>query len=176
MAVTADKVREIFKSLEVDRFARRGYNLTFVARNREESGEVTIPDRVDRPPVLATQKPPRILLVNAALSLHDAQLLLLRSIPAIVETVASCADLYRHEERDYALVILALHSKSKETAEAARFVRHRWSAARILLLEGESAAIDDWLYDERVDPRLHPAAVREAAKRLMTKEKYWIQA
>jgi len=90
--------------------------------------------------------------------------------------VASCADLYRHEKRGYALVILALHSKSRETSEAAHFIRNRWSAARILLLEGESTAIDDWLYDERIDPYLHPAAVREAAKRLMAEEKYWIPA
>jgi hypothetical protein len=102
--------------------------------------------------------------------------LFLRSIPAIVETLASCADMYLREEHGYALVILVLHSKSTETAEAAHFIRHRWSAARILLLDGESVMIDDWLYDERIDPNVHPATVRGAAIRLMTEEKHWIAA
>jgi hypothetical protein len=101
---------------------------------------------------------------------------MLRSIPAIVETLASCAEMYLHEEDAFTLVILVLHPRSTETAEAAQFVRHRWSAARILLLERESAAIDDWLYDERVDPHMHPAFVREAAVRLITEENYWIPA
>jgi hypothetical protein len=79
--------------------------------------------------------------------------------------------LYLHEQRDYALVILVLHCESRETAEAAHFVRHRWSAARILLLERESAMIDDWLYDERIDPRLQPATMCEAAIRLIAEEK-----
>jgi hypothetical protein len=48
--------------------------------------------------------------------------------------------------------------------------------SRILLLESEPAAIDDWLYDERVDPHPHPATVRDAAIRLMAEEKYWIPA
>ncbi|MGA2047946.1 MAG: hypothetical protein ABSG96_09635 [Terracidiphilus sp.] len=83
--------------------------------------------------------------------------------------------MYLHEERGYTLVILVLHSKSTEPEEAAHFVRHRWSAARILLLEGESA-IDYWLIDERIDPNVHPATVREAAIPLMTESKYRIPA
>lgn len=137
---------------------------------------MTMLNRTDQPHVVARKKPARILLVDAAPALDEWHLLLLRSIPAIVETLASCADLYLHQEHGYALVILVLHSNSRETAEAAHFVRHRWSAARILLLEGESAMIDDWLYDERIDPHSHPAKVREAAIRLMNEEKYWIPA
>jgi hypothetical protein len=102
--------------------------------------------------------------------------MLLRSIPALVEKLVSCTDLYFHEGNAYALVILVLLPQSRETAEVAHFVRHRWSEARILLLESESAAIDDWLYDERVDPYPHPATVRDAAIRLVTEEKYWIPA
>jgi hypothetical protein len=84
--------------------------------------------------------------------------------------------MYLHEADSYPLVILGLHPRARETAEVADFVRHRWSAARILLLESESAGIDDWLYDERVDPHPHPATVRDAAIRLMAEEKYWIPA
>lgn len=125
-------------------------------------------------PLLATRKmPPRILLVDAARALHELHLALLRSIPAFVETLPSCADMYLHQEHGYALVILVLHSNSREMAEAAQFVRRRWTAARILLLESESPLIDDWLYDERVEPHLHPATVREAAIRLLTKERSW---
>ncbi len=114
--------------------------------------------------------PPRILLVDAALALQKLHLLLLRSIPAIVESMASCADMYLHGKQGYVLVILALQSESRETAEAAHFVRHRWSTARILLLENESALIDEWLYDERIDPHLHPAEVLAAAIRLMNEK------
>ena len=157
-----------------DRFARRGFDPRGL--HREGSPELPTPDRARQPLVASPKKPARILLVDAARALMESHLLLLRSIPAIVETLACCTDMYLHKERDYVLVILALHSKSRETAEAAHFVRHRWSTARILLLEVESAMIDDWLYDERIDPHLHPAKVCEAAIRLMTEERDWIQA
>ena len=126
--------------------------------------------------VMSAKKPPRILLVDAALALYELHLTLLRSIPAFVEKLASCADMYLHQEDAYALVILVLHPQARETAEVAHFVRHRWSAARILLLESESAVIDDWLYDERVDPYPNPSTVRDAAIRLMTEENRWIPA
>jgi hypothetical protein len=117
-------------------------------------------------------KPVRILLVDAILALHESHLLLLRSIPAIVKILASCADMYLHEENDYALVILILNSESRIAAEAAHFVRRRWVAARILLLEDGYTTIDDWLYDERVDPRVDPMTVLETAVRLMTDRQY----
>jgi hypothetical protein len=132
--------------------------------------------RAGGPLVVSAMKPPRILLVDAALALCRLHITLLRSIPAFVEKLVSCADLYLREEDANALVILVLHPKARETPEVAHLVRHRWSAARILLLESESAVIDDWLYDERVDPHPHPATVRDAAIRLMTEEKYWIPA
>ena len=123
-------------------------------------------------PHLAATAPelPRILLVNAAPLQSGSHLQLLQSIPTVVETVASCADMYTHRVQGYVLVILALHPRSSETAEAAHFVRHRWSTAKILLLESECPMIDDWLYDERVDPLFNPAAICDAAKRLLGEE------
>ena len=138
------------------------------------SSEVTTLSRVDRSLVVSAKRPPRILLVDAAPARCELHIALLRSIPAFVEEVVCCADLYLHEEDAYALVILVLHPEARETAEVAKFVRHRWSAARTLLLESESAVIDDWLCDERVDLHPHPATVRDAAIRLMAVEKYWI--
>jgi hypothetical protein len=155
-------------------FALRGFD----SRGSQPAGSyapATL-NRVDRSSALSAERLPRILLADAALALHELHLVLLRSISAIVETLASCTDLYFHEGHAYALIILVLHPQSRETAEAAHFVRHRWSAARILLLGSESAAIDDWLYDDRVDPHSHPATVCEAAIRLMTKEKHWTAA
>jgi hypothetical protein len=137
---------------------------------------VTTLNRADQPLLVTSKKPARILLVDAALVLQESHLLLLQMIPAIVERLTSCADMYLHEGHGYALVILVLHSKPAETAEAAFFVRHRWIGARILLLEGESPMIDDWLYDERLHPHQHPAAVCEAAIRLMAEEQYQIRA
>jgi hypothetical protein len=154
-----------FDAVHDGRFARRGLDPRPL-QTRGSSALATI-DRADRSLIVSAKKAPRILLVDAALALHELHVMLLRSIPAIVETLASCADMYLHMEQAYALVILVFPPNSREVTEAADFVRHRWSAARILLLESEAAMIDDWLYDERVDPHLHPATVLEAAIRLM---------
>jgi len=80
--------------------------------------------------------------------------------------------MYLHEEDDYALVILVLNSELRVAAEAAHFVRHRWVAARILLLEDGYTTIDDWLYDDRIGPRVDPMTVLEAVVRLMTEREY----
>lgn len=157
-----------------DGFTRPGCNPLHL-QPRGSSDEATL-SRASRSLVVSARRQPRILLVDVALALNELHLELLRAIPAIVETLASCADMFLHEEDAYGLVILVLHTQPRETAEVADFVRHRWSAARILLLENESAVIDDWLYDERVDPHPHPATVRDAAIRLMTEERHWIQA
>ena len=148
-----------------DRFSRRG----FEPRRLQPgiSPERTALNGAAQFPSFSAKAPARILLVDGALALSESHLFPLRSIPAIIETLCSCADMYLHKGNGYALVILVLHCKPSETTEAAHFVRHRWSAARILLLESESAMIDDWLYDERVDPQSHPAKLCEAAIRLI---------
>ena len=84
--------------------------------------------------------------------------------------------MYRHEGRGYALVILALHAEPREAPEAAHFARRQWNEARVLLLEDESTAMDDWLYDERVGPPFNPVAVSAAAKRLMAEQAIWSPA
>lgn len=158
---------------QAERFAQRKFD----PRQPQPRGlsELTKRNRANQSLVTAKEVP-LILLVDEALKLHASHLKFLRSMPATVETLASCFDMYLHGGRGYALVILALHCESRETAEAAHFVRRRWSAARILLLERESAMIDDWLYDERVDPDLHSAKLCEAAIRLMAEEKYGMSA
>jgi len=155
-------------AVRADHFARRDFDAQ--APQPRWASEVNTMSRADRSIIVSAKKRPRILLCDAALALDELYLMLLRSIPAIVEAVTSCADMYVHKEQAYALVILVLPPKSSETTEAAHFVRHRWSSARILLLESEVAAIDDWLYDERIDPNLDPATVREAAIRLIAEE------
>jgi hypothetical protein len=140
------------------------------------SSEATELNRDDVSLIVFAKEPPRILVLDATHAVRKCHLELLRSIPALVETVASCADIYLHEEHAYSLVILMLHAHSRETAQVAEFVRHRWRSARILLLECESPEIDDWLYDERVDPHLHPATLREAAIRLMTQKEHGVPA
>jgi hypothetical protein len=155
---------------DVDRFSRRGFD-----PRRTQLGispQTTTPNPADQPVNFSANTPARILLVDGSFTLSESHLLPLQSIPAIVETLGSCADMYLHKGHGYALVILFLHCNPSETAEAAHFVRHRWNAARILLLESESAVIDDWLYDERVDPHSHPATLCEAAIRLMAKGKW----
>jgi hypothetical protein len=161
-------------AVDADHFAHRAV-LSRLPLPASSSKGTTL-NRADRSLIVTARNPPRILLVDAARQLHELHLALLRSIPAHVETLTSCSDLYFHEERAYALVILVPHPQSKEAAEAAHFVRHRWSAAKILLLESESALIDDWLYDDRAEPHLHPATIRGAAIGLMSQQEYWIRA
>jgi hypothetical protein len=161
-------------AVHADPFAHPG----FVFRRAQEarSQEVTTLNRTDRSVIGPATKLPHILLVDAARTLHESHLALLRSIPACVEALGSCSEMYFHDVRAYALVILVPHPQSKETAEAAQFVRHQWSTAKILLLDSESALVDDWLYDDRAEPHLHPAMIRGAAIRLMYQEEYWIHA
>jgi hypothetical protein len=130
-------------AIRADSFPRRGFD-PHHAQPRGSS-EVPMLSRAGGSLVVSAMKPPRILLVDAALALGELHIALLRSISAFVEKLVSCADIYLHEEDAYALVIPVLHPQARETAEVAHFVRHRWSAARILLLKGESAVIYDWL-------------------------------
>ena len=139
------------------------------------SSAATELNRDDVSLIVLAKEPPRILLLDATHAVRECHLELLRSIPALVETLASCSDMYLHEEHAYSLVILMLHTHSRETSQVAEFVRHRWRSARILLLECESPEIDDWLYDERVDPHLHPTTLREAAIRLMIQKNTGVQ-
>ena len=171
--VTADSSRSIAFA-NADRRACWG-GVSPVAEPAE-SYEETALNRVDRSIVCSAKKPPRILLVDEARALHELHLVLLRSIPACVETLSSCSDMYFHKEHAYALVILVPHPESKETAEAAQFVRHRWRTAKILLLESESPMIDDWLYDDRAEPHLHPATICGVASRLISQEEFWVPA
>ena len=163
-----------FDAVHADHSARRDFDAD--VRQPKWAPEVTPMSRADRSIIVSAKTQPRILLVDAALELHEPHLMLLRSIPAIVETLNSCADMYLDREHEYALVILVLPTKSSETTEAAHFVRHRWNSARILLLESEFAEIDDWLYDERIDHHLDPTSVREAAIRLIAEEGYLFPA
>lgn len=172
--VLAPDSSALFGAVDADRFASRECDPRF-----PQTGGLLEPTKLSRAGRFlldSARRPPRILLVDAALALHELHIRLLQSIPAIVETLASCAELYLHKEQGYALVVLMFPPKSRETTEAADFVRHRWTAARILLLESESAMIDDWLYDERVDPQLHPGTLREAVIRLIAGEDYWHRA
>ncbi len=157
-----------------DRSALRGFSpgLPQPAGSRS----VIMLNRANQFPPVPAEQPPRILLVGAALALRELHVALLRSIPAIVESLGSGVDMHRHKGGAYALVVLMLRQQSREMAEAAHFVRRHWGAARILLLESESGVIDDWLYDERVDPDSSPAIMRETAIRLVTGEAYWIRA
>jgi hypothetical protein len=151
--------------LNIDRRVRQGFD-----SHRLQSGrslEVAMWNGADQRVADTAKEPARILVVDAALALQESHLLLLRSIPAIVEILPCCAEMYTHEDCGYALVILSLQCQSKETTGAADFVRHRWNTARILLLKDEPAMIDDWLYDERIDPCAHPETVCEMAIRLL---------
>lgn len=121
-------------------------------------------------PATAIRKADRVLLVSEAPIFLNLRALLLKSIPATVQCVESCHRLYGDGGRSYALIILALKPDSGETTEVALFCRRQWSTAKILLLAREDHTIDDWLYDERLDPLFNPAALLNAVKRLLTRE------
>ncbi len=67
------------------------------------SSDATQLNRHDVSPIVFAKEPPRILLLDATHAVRECHLELLRSIPALVETLASCADMYLHEEYAYSL-------------------------------------------------------------------------
>jgi hypothetical protein len=78
------------------------------------SSEATALNRAEVSLTGSAKEAPRILLVDATLALREFHLELLRSIPSIVESLAFCAETYVHEGHGYALVVLMLHTHSRE--------------------------------------------------------------
>jgi hypothetical protein len=84
----------------------------------------------------------RILQVNGALALRELHLALLRSIPAIVETLISCADKYLHEEQAYPIDNSEARTGSSGTLVFRTMYRVRSAARGIFATDqrgGESA-------------------------------------
>jgi hypothetical protein len=67
----------------------------------------------------------------------------------------------------FSIIAISLNPREVEAAKIATYARGQWAAAKILLLGRLTEDFDDPLYDEIVDPNFNPAALVEAAKRLL---------
>ena len=67
----------------------------------------------------------------------------------------------------FSIIAISLNQREVEAAKIATYARMQWAAAKILLLGRLMEDFDDPLYDEIVDPNFNPAALVEAARRLL---------
>jgi CheY-like chemotaxis protein len=110
----------------------------------------------------------RLLLVEPDLELRESRSLLLSSLRLTVHAAGYHLDLFQllHENR-YKLIVLELLRNEEYASQVAEFVRENWPEAKILLLGQSCGDLDDWLYDDIVDPCCNPAGIIQSAQRLL---------
>jgi hypothetical protein len=65
------------------------------------------------------------------------------------------------------LIVLDMSDEEEHASQIAEFVRANWPEAKILLLGQNCRHLDDWLYDDIVDPCCNPAGFMQSAQRLL---------
>ena len=111
-----------------------------------------------------------ILIVCADDTLLHSRALLLSTLKIPVQAVSGDSEVSNLPPcANFCLVVLDLVSLELQAAAIAAYVRTRWPGARILLLGGLLQNVDDWLYDDIVEPRFNPSGFIEASKRLLKK-------
>ena len=109
-----------------------------------------------------------ILLVEASAELRDSRRLLLGILQHPVLSVACYVDVCKlPADSNCCLVAIDTRPHEHQAARVAAHVRKTWPLAKILLLGPPSEDFDDPLYDDSVDARCNPAAVVQAARRLL---------
>jgi DNA-binding NtrC family response regulator len=110
----------------------------------------------------------QILLVESDPELRESRRLLLSSLRLPVHAVDCHLEVFRLlRENRYTLIVLGLLHDEEHASQVAGFVRANWPAAKILLLGRGCGHLDDWLYDDIVDPCCNPAGLIQSAQRLL---------
>jgi hypothetical protein len=110
----------------------------------------------------------QLLLVEADPGLCESRRLLLSSLGAQVHAVHCHLEVFHLiGENHYNLIVLDVLRDPEHASQVAEFARANWPAAKILLLGPGRGCLDDWLYDDLVDPYCNPAGVIEAAQSLL---------
>jgi CheY-like chemotaxis protein len=111
----------------------------------------------------------RILLVDPDEELGRTRSLLLESLGHPVDRARNFAAIYSlHRDHRYCLVAVSVSAKISDLSTTLTTVRSSWPAARILLLGSSAIGIEDYQYDEMVNPAYHPADLVEVAHRLIS--------
>jgi hypothetical protein len=110
----------------------------------------------------------RVLLIASDRNLRYSRQLLTSSLGLAVDLATGPSEIFRmSREIRYNLVVLDRRGKEKQASQVAECVRTRWPKAKILLLGESSGDLDDWLYDDLVDPRGNPAVLVQFAQRML---------
>ncbi len=109
-----------------------------------------------------------VLLVDSDPELRDSRSFLLSALSIPVSVVGSYEELCSlPTTNSYNLVALTVRPDEKRASQIAEYVRRRWPKAKILLLGESCGCVEDPLYDDIVNPRYNPAALVQAAQRLL---------
>jgi len=109
----------------------------------------------------------RVLLVDSDPGLRDLSLLL-NSPQLFVDAVRGYSEVFRlGDENRYTVVVLSERRNDHQTFQIAEYVRTRWPDAKILILGDSCGDLDDWLYDDIVDPTCNTAGFIQAVQRLL---------
>jgi hypothetical protein len=110
----------------------------------------------------------QLLLVEPDPELRESRCLLLSSLRLTVHAVGYHLDLFQLlRENRYRLVVLELLRNEEHASQIAGFVRVNRPEAKILLLGQSCGDLDDWLYDDIVDPCCNPAGIVQSAQGLL---------
>jgi hypothetical protein len=108
------------------------------------------------------------LLVESHSDLRESRRLLLSSLGLPVHAVGCPIEVFQLlRESHYTLIVLDLLNSEEYASHIPEFVRANWPGAKILLLGQSCGHLDDWLYDDVVDPCCNPAGLIQSAQHLL---------
>jgi CheY-like chemotaxis protein len=110
----------------------------------------------------------QILLVESDPKLRESRCFLLSSLRLPVHAVGYPLEGFQLlRDSRFTLIVLDMSDEEEHASQIAEFVRANWPEAKILLLGQNCRHLDDWLYDDIVDPCCNPAGLMQSAQRLL---------
>jgi hypothetical protein len=111
---------------------------------------------------------PKTLLVESDPEIRQSRQLLFASLGLSVHAVGCYPEVFQLlGENRYQLIVLDLLHNREDASQIAQLGRVRWPEAKILLLGYSCGSLDDWLYDDLVDPRRSSSTLVESVQRLL---------
>lgn len=110
----------------------------------------------------------QVLLVESDSDLRESRRLLLTSLGLPVHAVGYHLEVFQLlRESHYSLIVVDLLHSEEYASQIAEFVRASWPEAKILVLGQSCGHLDDWLYDDVVDPCCNPEGLIQSAQHLL---------
>lgn len=117
--------------------------------------------------IVSAESRSAILLVEENDELRESRLKLLSLLDSSVQVADIGAALCECIQGDsFRLVVISVRSTA-ETERLAFTARRRWPKAKILLLGSTANDLQDFLFDNIVDPRCNPVGFVEISRRLL---------